>query len=414
MNKIKEWLDKRGLKGGKLYAAIGAIVVIGLMFVVASLPKEAKAPAGPKSAALIPSASLGAIANQAGGSIQMPAVSPEYFNVKVQQFIDETKAWKNDRQKFEAEVLVQLRALKEHGTTDAGVSTQLDNLQSQITNIGDQLDSLRSGGFGSGAERDRRAASGPLQLITVPPKKKSESTDRGSRESGALRGGAGAAQESPFYLPAGSMVKATLLNGVEAPPSTQGPGLPVLLLVRDSFLGPNSTSLPMDGCMVLGRADGDLSSERVKIAVSLVSCVFPGGRTLDRAVQGYVSGPDGKLGIPGKVHDRRGRKLGMAVLAGFTAGLSQAIGQSEVTRVLTAEGTERTIVSGSTLTFGMSQALGSALAEVTNFYRQEIQRLFPVIEVHSGTQVTLVLEQGVDVPEMNALLSGIESVKGEE
>lgn len=256
------------------------------------------------------------------------------------------------------------------------------------------------------ADRSHRAAEAgetslpPLKIIE-PKKSEKPRADIGRR--GTL------AATSPYYLPAGSLVPVRLLTGVDAYPATGGleTALPVVILVTDNVTSPGSYLLPMKGCAILGRADGDLSSERVRINTHLISCVFPAkggaGRTLDRELKGWITGPDGGLGIPGKVLDKRGRKLGLSFIAGFAAGINQAMASQDITRVISADGTERQILTGDAVSFGMKSALGQALGEVATFLKQEAARLLPVVSILSGVDGTLVVESGIDIPEIVSL-----------
>lgn len=419
MEKIRAWLDEHNLKGRRLYVAIGVVGVMAILVIWSSSGggKKPETELGMETPEKRQSAQLGSKpgtrGSAMGDAIQLSEIPQDLVMTRLQQKQDETDQRIKEMIDKVAKLSGQL--LESQGKTPQGTATKedIENLNLSLTNLRESVDPLLRAVSESGGRLPGALEEEDVRIIQVPKDK--EEMRQGQRTGGgAPRASTGegqtgkvASSDRKFYLPPGSMAPGVLLNGVDAPPIAQAGAVthPVLILVKSPFKTANNYSVAMQGCFVMGKAEGDLSSERVLVQFILISCVFPGGRTLDRKLNGYVSGSDGKMGIAGKVYDKRSRKLGMAVLAGFTAGLSQAMGQSEVTRVLTAEGTERTFVSGSTMSFGMSQALGSALAELTNFYREQMSRLFPVVAVPSGTEVTVVVSEGVDVPEMNNLFS---------
>ncbi|MBI2891787.1 MAG: TraB/VirB10 family protein [Nitrospirae bacterium] len=306
----------------------------------------------------------------------------------------------------------RLQALEKSDKTKAeilqGFAAQLNEIQvGQAALQGRVVEAVRAAGAG-GEEAGRRPGARasdipPIEMIQVPPPREEK-----PRADGAL--GLRGAPSSPHYLPAGSVVKVRTLNGVSAYPAAGGAqsAFPVEMVVMDNWVTPNGFSIPMKGCVALGLADGDLSSERVRINARLFSCVFPGGRSLDRPLQGWVAGPDGGLGIAGKVTDRRGRKLGLSFIAGFAAGLSQAFAVQEVTRVISADGTERQIVTGDAITHAGTSALSQAMADIAKFMQQEAARLMPTVDIPGGIDAALMLSEGVDIPEIANLFGGVE------
>ena len=75
------------------------------------------------------------------------------------------------------------------------------------------------------------------------------------------------------YLPLGSFCKGTLLTGVYASSDMNSP-LPVLITLDEAFYGPNKTRIPLKGAYALGKAVGDINSERALIQITAISFVF--------------------------------------------------------------------------------------------------------------------------------------------
>jgi Bacterial conjugation TrbI-like protein len=206
------------------------------------------------------------------------------------------------------------------------------------------------------------------------------------------------------YLPGGSMARSVLLTGVDAP--VGGKPFPVLLALNEAFASPNSYSVPLKGCFALGKAEGNASSERADIQIVRISCVLPDGKAFEQEITGYLVGEDGKQGIPGKLVDKEGRKIAFAAVAGVGAGLAKAFGQQQVTNVVTDSGAITSTVTGDALTFGLVSGAQGAATEMQRYFQKQAERLFPVVEIDAGKNVTMVMLSGTKVPGLEAMNKG--------
>jgi hypothetical protein len=203
------------------------------------------------------------------------------------------------------------------------------------------------------------------------------------------------------YLPGGSMARSVLLTGVDAP--VGGKPFPVLLALKEAFASPNSYQVPLKGCFALGKAEGNASSERADIQIVRMSCVLPDGKAFEQEITGYLVGEDGKQGIPGKLVDKEGRKIAFAAVAGVGAGLARAFGQQQVTNVVTDSGATTSTVTGDALTFGLASGAQGAATEMQRYFQKQAERLFPVVEIDAGKNVTMVMLSGTKVPGLEAM-----------
>jgi conjugal transfer pilus assembly protein TraB len=203
------------------------------------------------------------------------------------------------------------------------------------------------------------------------------------------------------YLPGGSMAHSVLLTGVDAP--VGGKPFPVLLWLKEAFASPNSYQVPLKGCFALGKAEGNASSERADIQIVRMSCVLPDGKAFEQEITGYLVGEDGKQGIPGKLVDKEGRKIAFAAVAGVGAGLARAFGQQQVTNVVTDSGATTSTVTGDALTFGLASGAQGAATEMQRYFQKQAERLFPVVEIDAGKNVTMVMLSGIKVPGLEAM-----------
>ena len=288
----------------------------------------------------------------------------------------------------------------------AEIDVRQQEIRDQLKNASDALSDLT---FEMKAERESRLAASR----TVPsiPEQKAVGSGITVMRFGATKSAATALPvkakaEAPgvrqtSYLPGGSMARSILLTGVDAP--VGGKPFPVLLAFTEAFASPNSYQVPLKGCFALGKAEGNASSERADIQIVRMSCVLPDGKAFEQEITGYLVGDDGKQGIPGKLVDKEGRRIAFAAVAGVGAGLARAFGQQQVTNVVTDSGAITSTVTGDALTFGLASGAQGAATEMQRYFQKQAERLFPVVEIDAGKNVTMVMLSGTKVPGLEAM-----------
>jgi Bacterial conjugation TrbI-like protein len=241
---------------------------------------------------------------------------------------------------------------------------------------------------------DQKAAGNGITVMRFGATK--STTERPGKTEAAVPG-----LKRVSYLPGGSMARSVLLTGVDAP--VGGKPFPVLLALNEAFASPNSYSVPLKGCFALGKAEGNASSERADIQIVRMSCVLPDGKAFEQEITGYLVGEDGKQGILGKLVDKEGRKIAFAAVAGVGAGLAKAFGQQQVTNVVTDSGAITSTVTGDALTFGLASGAQGAATEMQRYFQKQAERLFPVVEIDAGKNVTMVMLSGTKVPGLETM-----------
>jgi transcription elongation GreA/GreB family factor len=206
------------------------------------------------------------------------------------------------------------------------------------------------------------------------------------------------------FLPAGSYAEGRLVTGVFAT-SRLGGALPVLFAVTKAFHGPFqlrgpglhplTTALPIEGCLILGKAQADLASSRVLVQLDTLSCVFPDGATFERPLKGYATGGDGTLGLVGRLETRDAAYLARTVLTSLMAGASEAFALAKRTTIVTPLGGTITTQTGQVGETAGFAALAQAAAQLSQFYLQQAERLLPVLWAASGSPARLVLQEGL-------------------
>lgn len=208
-----------------------------------------------------------------------------------------------------------------------------------------------------------------------------------------------AGRTADTYLPAGTFVRASLLNGLDAPTGGQAQQNPhpVLLRLEDNAQLPNSVRANLKGCFVTGNGHGDLSAERAYIRLDRLTCVDDEGGAIDVAVRGYVSGEDGKTGMRGRLVTKTGQVLANAIFVGVLGGFGEAMKQGAVsTTTATATGAQTQNINNA-LEYGLGTGVGKAMDRVAQYYVKLADKMFPVVEVDGGRVVDIVITRGVSI-----------------
>lgn len=215
--------------------------------------------------------------------------------------------------------------------------------------------------------------------------------------------------EMSVKLPSGSFVKAKLLTGVEAP---EGKALPVLLQADYAFLGPNKSKIDLSGCFLIAKSTGNLSIERVEMQTSKISCVSKNGRMFERELNGFVAdNKDNSFAVVGDVNSKQDRVATMAFLSSIVSGISGAISQAQTTSQTNAHGGSSVSISGDEQKYIAANGASSAASMVTQWYLKQAQSLLPTINVGSGQDVWIVIQDSIDLP--NWYFKKLETRSGE-
>ena len=204
------------------------------------------------------------------------------------------------------------------------------------------------------------------------------------------------------FIPAGSILKATLLNGMYAPTMGKGQDSPYPALMRLWDLGflPNAVRKDLAGCFVLGDAYGELSDSRVHIRLNKLSCISDSEkRVLEKDIKGFVNGDDGKVGIYGEIRANFGELTLAALLAEFIAAAGETVKTA-------SQNVVQNPLGGITTTFPatsdiIASAAGSGFGEaaemIAEFYINIMKEMSPVIEIHGRRDVEIIISNGIEL-----------------
>lgn len=203
-------------------------------------------------------------------------------------------------------------------------------------------------------------------------------------------------EEMTVKVPAGSYLKAKLLTGVEASESRP---VPVLLQADFFFVGPNKSKIDLSGCFIIAKSQGNLSIERVEMQANKISCVSKSGRMFEKELNGFMAdGKDSSFGITGLVNSKQDRVASVAFLSSIVQGIGSAIQQAQTQTQANALGGANSIVTGDQAKYMAAGGVSNAASLVTNWYLQHAQNLLPTINIGSGQDVWIVLQNTVDLP----------------
>lgn len=203
-------------------------------------------------------------------------------------------------------------------------------------------------------------------------------------------------REPGVVLPSGSYVRAKLLTGVEAP---EGKSYPVLMQLDFAYVIPNHKRLDLAGCFIIAKAQGDLSTERVQMQATKLSCVSKRGGMFEREVNGFIADDaDNSFAVMGSVNTKQDRVAATAFLSSVVAGIGKAIQQAQTTQQTTPLGGSQSVLTGDQAKYIGAGGASEAATMVTQWYLKQAQNLLPTINVGSGQDVWVVMQDQVDLP----------------
>jgi conjugal transfer pilus assembly protein TraB len=143
-----------------------------------------------------------------------------------------------------------------------------------------------------------------------------------------------------------------------------------------------------------------LATERVDARLITLSCVSKGGDSvIDTPVKGYLVDVDGKQGLQGKVVAKMGSMLARSMVAGILSGAGDYLESTTTTTMVSPIGvTETPTFEPDAMARGaLGKGLSQATRELQDFYMDLARETFPVIEIGSGRDVTVVVSEGVQM-----------------
>lgn len=203
------------------------------------------------------------------------------------------------------------------------------------------------------------------------------------------------------FIPSGSWAEGVLLHGADlgGGAAVQSNPQPLLVMFKNNAQLPGSEHYRLKGCFIIVTGYADLSAERGILRGGRLSCIDKEEKlVLTAQVEVYVVDSDGKFGIRGKLVDRQGAKLAKALMAGFAQGIASMYGGSQGSLISSPLiGTSTTIQGSDALRAAGLQGASQAATQLAQFYLQQAQSIYPVLEVEAERKINIVFSNGTQL-----------------
>ena len=206
-------------------------------------------------------------------------------------------------------------------------------------------------------------------------------------------------KKKSVYLPP-SFMPAKLLTGIDAVTTESGMTNPetVVFRVQAPAILPNSLKANLKGCFVIGNAFGSLAKERVQVKlVSLACMALDGQAVIETDIKGFVADKDGKRGMAGNVVTKNGALVGRAFFAKFIGGIGASVASSSTTISTSPLGQTQVVDPDQAFKAGVGEGLKGGADQLEKVFIDYIKQVTPVIEVGTSKDVTVVIQEGVDL-----------------
>lgn len=206
----------------------------------------------------------------------------------------------------------------------------------------------------------------------------------------------------PIFIPANTIISGVLLSGADMPTSdaTKQDPYPMTLRIKKDAIMPNRFSADIRECGLLVSGYGELSSHRAIVRSEKISCVREDGGVIEVPLDAYATGEDGKLGIRGRLVDKRGQLLAKSLMAGFLNGAASVFNQVPVPTLNTSNSKTtpfQAVASAESAQSAAVQGTSDALERLADKYIEMADAIFPVLEIDAGRKVEFVVTSGVSL-----------------
>jgi conjugal transfer pilus assembly protein TraB len=205
-------------------------------------------------------------------------------------------------------------------------------------------------------------------------------------------------------IPSGSLITARLVTGLNAVVANTADSDKMFIVAKltDPILMPNRKRVSLRGCVIMGGAKGDLSTERVYINSTVISCISSDDVLYEGTVQSNAVGEDGVVGLRGRPVTKDGALILQSSAVGLLQGFAQAFSESS-NRPQIATGGEGDYqlpsldyVAKSSAASGIDKGLDQLLKRANGI----LDQIFPVLEIDAGRKVEFVVQNVFEIKEI--------------
>jgi conjugal transfer pilus assembly protein TraB len=332
-----------------------------------------------------------------------------------------TRMGRNDKATKDIEEIKQMLFETQQKLNSSSDSPwKAEEMVSQIDFLKKQIDDLRRNGVTQKSE-----ARTSTQTATIPAKTDAEKVNLaepippvaevpvrplmrwiGEEEAPKKAEATNTAEEDGLLdqLLAGGMFDGVLLTGMDAPTNSvaKSSPTPALIRVKSEAILPNFYQADIKECFVIASAYGVLSTERAVMRTEKLTCVGENGKAIEKKIDGFVVGEDGKAGLRGRLVSKQGQFIAKALTAGFLEGVSKALQPYQTPTLNLSPGQTQQYQTADMNMVGQKGVYGgiaSAATSVSKIYLDMAKEMFPVIEVDANRRVTIVMLNGTNISE---------------
>jgi conjugal transfer pilus assembly protein TraB len=209
------------------------------------------------------------------------------------------------------------------------------------------------------------------------------------------------AAKDALFIPAGTILRGVLLNGLDAPTGqgARSQPTPALVRIKHAAILPNRFRADVKECFVIVGGFGDLGAERAYLRSETLTCVRTDGGVIEVPIDGYAVGEDGKVGVRGRLVSKQGAMLARAMQAGFLQSFSKVFTQVPSIPISTS-GSQvqfQSMLTPQSAQAGIAGGVGGAMEKLADYYMTMAENTFPVLEVDAGRGIEIILNKGVSL-----------------
>lgn len=205
-------------------------------------------------------------------------------------------------------------------------------------------------------------------------------------------------------IPTGSIIQARLVTGLNAviANTADSDKLIVLAKLTDPILFPNNKKVSLRGCTLMGSGKGDISTERVYINTTILSCIDHDDVLYEGTVMSNAIGEDGVLGLRGRPVTKDGallmQSVGTGLIQGFASAFSNASQQPQIVSNSDGGYTLPPVdyVGKSALAGGVDKGLEQMVKRANGL----LDQIFPVLEIDAGRSIEFIVQQSFELREI--------------
>ncbi|KJV70827.1 TraB/VirB10 family protein [Orientia tsutsugamushi] len=210
------------------------------------------------------------------------------------------------------------------------------------------------------------------------------------------------------YVTSGSSARAVLLTGVVVGTGTNSSSSPepiVLQLLDTAILYNKYKTDQIKNAILIGSCNGEMSSERAKCRIETLSVVNNQGDIIEKKVEGWLIGEDGRSGIKGIVVDKSSNIASMAALNGVFSSIAKFLQSKAIkpdmlpTLNLVTGGQQQEFQIGDALQSGAYAGASNAFDKLADFAIKRADSMSPVVLIASGRVIDVVFKKGFDLCE---------------